>query len=76
MIDTGKTLTLATRMLHEKGAKGVYALISHGNYFSSARGRELNVCCRTALGNEYDVDPAATTRTACGMSSSSGFDCD
>jgi len=30
MIDTGKTLTLATRTLHEKGAKCVHALISHG----------------------------------------------
>ena len=30
MIDTGKTLTLATRTLHDKGAKCVHALISHG----------------------------------------------
>lgn len=30
MIDTGKTLTLAVKTLHEKGAKSVHALISHG----------------------------------------------
>ncbi|KAM6500979.1 Phosphoribosyltransferase-like protein [Amanita muscaria] len=30
MIDSGKTLSLATRTLYEKGAKTVYALISHG----------------------------------------------
>ncbi|KAF9533668.1 phosphoribosyl pyrophosphokinase [Crepidotus variabilis] len=30
MIDTGSTLTLAARTLREKGAKAIYALISHG----------------------------------------------
>ncbi|KAG6823469.1 hypothetical protein H0H93_003609 [Arthromyces matolae] len=30
MVDTGNTLTLAARTLHEKGAKSVHALISHG----------------------------------------------
>ncbi|KDR81984.1 hypothetical protein GALMADRAFT_240387 [Galerina marginata CBS 339.88] len=30
MIDTGNTLTLAVKTLHEKGAKAIYALISHG----------------------------------------------
>lgn len=30
MIDTGKTLTMATRTLAEKGAKSIHALISHG----------------------------------------------
>ncbi|TFK65712.1 phosphoribosyl pyrophosphokinase [Pluteus cervinus] len=30
MIDTGKTLTLAAQILHEKGAKSIHALISHG----------------------------------------------
>ncbi|CAK5281694.1 unnamed protein product [Mycena citricolor] len=30
MIDTGNTLTLAAKTLHEKGAKAIYALISHG----------------------------------------------
>ncbi|KAG1749542.1 phosphoribosyltransferase-like protein [Suillus lakei] len=30
MIDTGHTLTLAARTLHEKGAKTIYVLISHG----------------------------------------------
>ncbi|KAG7449800.1 phosphoribosyl pyrophosphokinase [Guyanagaster necrorhizus] len=30
MIDTGHTLTLAAEILHEKGAKSVHALISHG----------------------------------------------
>ncbi|KAK0212395.1 phosphoribosyltransferase-like protein [Desarmillaria ectypa] len=30
MIDTGRTLTLAAETLHEKGAKSVHALISHG----------------------------------------------
>ncbi|KAK7468982.1 ribose phosphate diphosphokinase subunit prs4, variant 2 [Stygiomarasmius scandens] len=30
MIDTGVTLTLAAKTLHEKGAKSVHALISHG----------------------------------------------
>ncbi|KAF4615154.1 hypothetical protein D9613_003382 [Agrocybe pediades] len=30
MIDTGKTLALAAKTLHEKGAKQIYALISHG----------------------------------------------
>jgi len=33
MIDTGSTLTLAARTLHEKGAKSVHALISHGICF-------------------------------------------
>ncbi|THV06960.1 phosphoribosyl pyrophosphokinase [Dendrothele bispora CBS 962.96] len=30
MIDTGNTLTLAAKTLHDKGAKSVHALISHG----------------------------------------------
>ncbi|KAF9010834.1 phosphoribosyltransferase-like protein [Cyathus striatus] len=30
MIDTGHTLTLAVKTLHEKGAKSIHALISHG----------------------------------------------
>lgn len=30
MIDTGTTLSMAARTLHEKGAKAVHALISHG----------------------------------------------
>ncbi|KAF7362332.1 hypothetical protein MVEN_00579800 [Mycena venus] len=30
MIDTGNTLTLAVNTLHEKGAKAIYVLISHG----------------------------------------------
>ncbi|KAG6847245.1 hypothetical protein H0H93_009294, partial [Arthromyces matolae] len=30
MVDTGNTLTLAAHTLHEKGAKSVHALISHG----------------------------------------------
>jgi len=30
MIDTGRTLSLAVRTLNEKGAKAIYALISHG----------------------------------------------
>lgn len=30
MIDTGRTLALAARTLHENGAKTIYALISHG----------------------------------------------
>uniref|UniRef100_A0A8H8CLK8 Ribose-phosphate pyrophosphokinase n=1 Tax=Psilocybe cubensis TaxID=181762 RepID=A0A8H8CLK8_PSICU len=29
MIDTGNTLTMAVKTLHEKGAKSIYALISH-----------------------------------------------
>lgn len=33
MIDTGKTLTLAARTLHDRGAKTVYALISHGENY-------------------------------------------
>ena len=30
MIDSGRTLSLAVRTLHENGAKSIYALISHG----------------------------------------------
>jgi len=30
MIDTGKTLSLAVRTLHDNGAKKIYALVSHG----------------------------------------------
>ncbi|EAU81864.1 ribose-phosphate pyrophosphokinase 2 [Coprinopsis cinerea okayama7 len=30
MIDTGRTLSLAVQTLHEKGAREIYALISHG----------------------------------------------
>ncbi|KAF9071078.1 phosphoribosyltransferase-like protein [Rhodocollybia butyracea] len=30
MIDTGATLALATRTLHEKGAKSIHALVTHG----------------------------------------------
>jgi len=30
MIDTGRTLSLAVRTLHENGTKAIYALISHG----------------------------------------------
>jgi ribose-phosphate pyrophosphokinase len=30
MIDTGKTLSLAVKTLHEKGAKSIFALVSHG----------------------------------------------
>jgi ribose-phosphate pyrophosphokinase len=32
MIDSGTTLSLAARTLQEKGAKAIYALISHGDY--------------------------------------------
>src|SRR5271167_1891845 len=32
MIDSGNTLSLAARTLHEKGAKSVHALISHGTF--------------------------------------------
>jgi ribose-phosphate pyrophosphokinase len=31
MIDTGHTLMLAANTLHEKGAKSVHVLISHGS---------------------------------------------
>jgi phosphoribosylpyrophosphate synthetase len=41
MIDTGKTLTLATRTLQEKGAKCVHALISHGDFDGYAHDQEL-----------------------------------
>ncbi|KAG6882266.1 succinate dehydrogenase flavoprotein subunit, partial [Termitomyces sp. T32_za158] len=34
MIDTATTLSLAARTLHDKGAKAVHALISHGSIFS------------------------------------------
>ena len=30
MINTGATLILAARTLHEKGAKSVHAIVSHG----------------------------------------------
>lgn len=30
MIDTGKTLALATRALEEAGAKAIFCLVSHG----------------------------------------------
>jgi phosphoribosylpyrophosphate synthetase len=32
MVDTGNTLTLAAHTLKTKGARAVYALISHGEY--------------------------------------------
>lgn len=41
MIDTGHTLTLAARTLHEKGAKTIYVLISHG-LFAEAHMASLN----------------------------------
>lgn len=31
MIDSGNTLILAARTLHEKGAKAIHVLISHGS---------------------------------------------
>lgn len=34
MIDTGATLSLATKTLHEKGAKSIHALITHGKFYS------------------------------------------
>ena len=37
MIDTGATLSLATKTLHEKGAKAIYALITHGMLRASSR---------------------------------------
>ena len=37
MIDTGNTLALAARSLVDKGAKKVYALISHGEHCPSSR---------------------------------------
>lgn len=33
MIDTGKTLSLAVKTLHERGARSIVALISHGLSF-------------------------------------------
>ena len=33
MIDTGHTLSLATRALKDGGAKSIYALISHGQWY-------------------------------------------
>ena len=32
MVDTGRTLTLAAKVLEEKGAMKIYALVSHGKY--------------------------------------------
>lgn len=32
MIDTGKTLALAANTLKERGAKAIYALVSHGEF--------------------------------------------
>ena len=37
MIDTGKTLTLAAKSLHENGAKAIYCLITHGMGQSASR---------------------------------------
>lgn len=39
MIDSGNTLALAAKSLHENGAKTIYALISHGRSVS------LDLCC-------------------------------
>lgn len=39
MIDTGHTLTLAARTLHEKGAKTIYVLISHGACYVGCNGQ-------------------------------------
>ncbi len=30
MIDTGATLSMATKLLHDNGAKAIYCLVSHG----------------------------------------------
>lgn len=57
MIDTGNTLTLAVKTLHEKGAKSVHCLVSHGNPFYSVASLSvlfLNyILLRTSIGDKY-----------------------
>jgi hypothetical protein len=67
MIDTGHTLTLAARTLHEKGAKTIYVLISHGaypieevNFWSADNTR------RTLRGSPDGFFEQSSNRAACG----------
>ena len=49
MIDTGNTLALAVKTLHEKGAKSIHALISHGESIAA-----LLVICKNDV---IDISP-------------------
>ncbi|KAH6919224.1 ribose-phosphate pyrophosphokinase 2 [Coprinopsis sp. MPI-PUGE-AT-0042] len=68
MIDTGHTLSLAARTLHECGAKSIQAIISHG-LLSGTNLRELNELPLNALvvtntipqGEHHDAMPKLTT---------------
>lgn len=42
MIDTGNTLSLAARTLHDNGAKSIHAFISHGKHLGDCRIRRLH----------------------------------
>jgi hypothetical protein len=55
MIDTGNTLTLAVKTLHEKGAKSIHCLVSHGKPFLlSSLCVFLNYfLLRTSIGDKY-----------------------
>jgi len=56
MIDTGNTLTLAVKTLHERGAKSVHALISHGKLFYSVVGPDFfKIICYLGLLSETNM---------------------
>ena len=55
MINTGATLILAARTLHEKGAKSVHAIISHGILSYNRFLSHFTYICRLGLLSEINM---------------------
>ena len=57
MINTGATLVLAARTLHEKGAKSVHAVVSHGMSQLFVLGSSYpSLYTRASFGGQYELD--------------------
>lgn len=59
MIDTGNTLSLAAKTLHERGAKSIHALISHGLLDFPCSFRNFlseTWVCRASVRNQHVFD--------------------
>ena len=70
MINTGATLILAARTLHEKGAKSVHAVISHGMSQLSVLVLHLPLTyhyIRASFGGRYELNRWTTYHRVGGM---------
>lgn len=68
MVNTGCTLVLAARTLHENGAKSVHAIISHGmSHVVLSPTTFISLTPRSSFGGQYELNRATTYRRVGGM---------